>query len=251
MTNKIALITGASRGLGRASALHLADAGTHVIGTYNSSKEEATEVARQIEARGVRAIMLAFDAQAEDLAEFAAQVAQVLQSEFGGEKLDHLVNNAGIGIYALFAETTGDQLDLLYRIHFRAPFLLTQALLPYIKDGGSILFVSSGLARFTLPGYAAYASMKGAVEALTRYAAKELGERRIRVNCIAPGAIATDFSGGAVRDNPDANGFVASMTALGRVGEADDIGGAVAALLSDGMGWTNGERIEVSGGQGL
>lgn len=251
MTDKIALITGASRGLGRASALHLAKAGTHIIGTYSSSKSEAAEVTREIEVHGVKAAMLPFDAESEDFTEFAGKIAELLQSKFSTDTLDHVVNNAGIGVYASFAETTEDQLDKLYRIHVRAPFLLTQALLPHLKDGGDVLFVSSGLARFTLPGYAAYSAMKGAVEVLTRYAAKELGERGIRVNCIAPGAIATDFSGGAVRDNPDLNGFVASMTALGRVGEADDIGGAVASILGDGMRWTNGQRIEVSGGQSL
>ncbi|MEO3388215.1 SDR family oxidoreductase [Mesorhizobium sp. CAU 1741] len=251
MTNKIALITGASRGLGRASAVHLAKAGTHIIGTYNASKDEAAEVAREIETHGVKAAMLPFDAEADDFAAFAEQISDALQNRFGTDKLDHIVNNAGIGVHASIADTTADQLDQLYKIHFRTPFMLTQALLPHIRDGGSVLFVSSGLARFALPGHSAYASMKGAVEVLTRYVAKEMGARGIRANCIAPGAIATDFSGGAVRDNADLNGFVASMTALGRVGEADDIGGAVAAILSDGMRWTNGERIEVSGGQSL
>jgi NAD(P)-dependent dehydrogenase (short-subunit alcohol dehydrogenase family) len=251
MSNKIALITGASRGLGRASALELAKAGTHIIGTYKSSKDEATHVADQIEALGVKAAMLPMDAESQDFKGFADRVSETLQEVFGAEKLDHIVNNAGIGIHANFPDTTADQLDQLYRIHLRTPFLLTQALLPHLNDGGSVLFVSSGLARFTLPGYAAYAAMKGAVEVLTRYAAKELGGRGIRVNCIAPGAIATDFGGGAVRDDADVNGYVASMTALGRVGEAEDIGGAVAAILSDAMRWTNGTCIEVSGGQSL
>lgn len=251
MTNKIALITGASRGLGRSSALHLAKAGVHVIGTYNVSADAAAEVAREVEAYGVKAAMVPFDAEHGDVDAFAAEVAATLRSTFGGAKLDHVVNNAGIGIYASFVETTADEIDQLYRIHLRAPFRLTQALLAHLNDGGAVLYVSSGLARFTLPGYAAYSAMKGAVEVLTRYAAKELGERGIRVNCIAPGAVATDFSGGAVRDNADLNAHVASMTALGRVGEADDIGGAVAAILSDAMRWTNGERIEVSGGQSL
>jgi NAD(P)-dependent dehydrogenase (short-subunit alcohol dehydrogenase family) len=251
MTDKIALITGASRGLGKSSALHLAKAGTHIIGTYKSSRDEAQDVAREIETHGVKAAMVPFDAENEDLDRFADTIARTLQSTFGADKLDHLVNNAGIGVYAAFGETAADQLDTLYKIHVRTPFLLTQALLPRMRDGGNVLFVSSGLARFTLPGYSAYASMKGAVEVLTRYVAKELGERAIRVNCIAPGAIATDFTGGAVRDNSEINAFVSSMIALGRVGEADDIGGAVASLLSDGMGWANGTRLEVSGGQGL
>ena len=250
MTAKIALITGASRGLGRAGALALAKAGTHIIGTYKTSPDEALSVKRELEALGVKAAMLPFDAERADFSEFASDVAKTLAA-FDADRLDYLVNNAGIGTYAAFKDTTGEQIDQLYRINLRTPFLLTQALLPQLRDGGSVLFVSSGLARFTLPGYAAYAAMKGAVEVMTRYAAKELGERGIRVNCIAPGAIATDFSGGAVRDNADLNGFVASMTALGRVGEPGDIGGAVAAILSDAMRWTNGERIEVSGGQSL
>ncbi|MEZ5935199.1 MAG: SDR family oxidoreductase [Alphaproteobacteria bacterium] len=251
MSDKIAVVTGASRGLGRAAALHLAAAGTHVIGTYRSAKSEAEKVARAIEAEGVKAAMLPLDAEAQDFSAFSEQVAETLQAAFGRDRLDHLVNNAGIGIHASFADTSVEQLDQLYRIHVRTPFLLTQALLPQIADGGHVLFVSSGLARFALPGYAAYGSMKGAVEVMTRYAAKELGERGIRVNCIAPGAIETDFGGGAVRDNADLNRHIASMTALGRVGRPDDIGGAIAALLSDGMGWVSGVRLEVSGGQSL
>lgn len=195
--------------------------------------------------------MVPFDAESDDFDRFAGSIFETLRSTFAADKLDHLVNNAGVGVYAAFADTTADQLDTLYKIHVRTPFMLTQALLPHMRDGGNVLFVSSGLARFTLPGYSAYASMKGAVEVMTRYLAKELGERAVRVNCIAPGAIATDFTGGAVRDNSELNDFVSSMIALGRVGEADDIGGAVAALLSDGMRWTNGTRVEVSGGQGL
>ena len=251
MTDKIALITGASRGLGRSAALHLAKAGVHIIGTYNSSADEAATVAREIEAHGVRARMLQFEADNGDTAAFVREIVKALGTTFGATKLDIVLNNAGIGTYASFADTTPEQFDQLYRIHVRTPYFLTQGLLPHMNDGGNVLFVSSGLARFSLPGYAAYAAMKGAVEVLTRYAAKELGARKIRVNCIAPGAIATDFSGGAVRDNADLNGYVSSMIALGRPGEADDIGGAIAALLSDGMSWMNGERVEVSGGQSL
>ncbi|ANT62121.1 short-chain dehydrogenase [Salipiger sp. CCB-MM3] len=250
-SGKIALITGASRGLGRSAALHLARAGVHVIGTYNSSKTAADEVAREIEAEGVSAVMLPFDAEAEDFGAFAASLAEALQQTFGRESFDFLLNNAGIGYNRAIAETEAAQLDLLYRVHLRTPFLLTQALLPMITDGGAVLFVSSGLARFTLPGYGAYASMKGAVEVLTRYAAQELGPRGIRVNCLAPGAIATDFSGGVVRDNAEVNAKVAGMIALGRVGQPEDIGAGVAALLSDGMGWMSGQRVELSGGQGL
>ncbi|MFO6464199.1 SDR family NAD(P)-dependent oxidoreductase [Jannaschia sp. KMU-145] len=245
-----ALITGASRGLGRAAALHLAQDGIDVIGTYRSSEAEADAVATEIHAAGARAVMLRYDAEATDADTFAADLKRAL-AELGAERLDHLVNNAGVGAHAPFAETDLDVLDRMYRIHVRAPYALTRAVLPMMADGGRILFVSSGLARFAIPGYGAYAAMKGAVEVLTRYGATELGARGIRVNAIAPGAIATDFGGGAVRDNEEVRGFVSSTIALGRPGEADDIGGAVAAILSDRMGWLNGERIEVSGGQSI
>ena len=246
----IALVTGASRGLGRSALLHLARAGTHVIGTYHSSADEAEAVAGEARAAGVQAAMLRYDAEATDAEAFAGEVREVLGA-MSADRLDQLVNNAGVAGYAPFADTDLDTLDQMYRIHVRAPFALTRALLPVLNDGGRILFVSSGLGRFSLPGYAAYGAMKGAVEVLARYGAKELGARGIRVNAIAPGAIATDFGGGAVRDNPDVNAFVSSIVALGRPGEADEIGSAVAALLSGGMGWVNGQCIEVSGGQML
>ncbi|ETX27218.1 SDR family NAD(P)-dependent oxidoreductase [Roseivivax isoporae] len=251
MTDKIALITGASRGLGRAAALKLAETGTHVIGTYNRSKDAADEVAAGIEACGARAAMLPFDAETGDIPAFAAEIADTLRTRFGRDSLDHLVNNAGIGVHAPFAETAAEDLDRLYRIHVRTPFLLTRALLPLVAEGGHILFVSSGLARFALPGYAAYGAMKGAVEVLARYGAREFGARGIRVNSLAPGAIETDFGGGAVRDDAEVNAFVAANTALGRPGLPDDIGNAVAALLSGRLDWMTGQRVEVSGGQSL
>jgi NAD(P)-dependent dehydrogenase (short-subunit alcohol dehydrogenase family) len=167
------------------------------------------------------------------------------------EQFDYLVNNAGTGVQALFAETTEDQFDQLVNIHLKGTFFLTQKLLPLLADGGRIVNTSSGLARFVFPGYAAYAAVKGGIEVLTRYLAKELGPRGITVNTIAPGAIETDFRGGAVRDNPQVNAQIASMTAMGRVGLPDDVGGAVAALLSDGNNWITGQRIEVSGGMML
>jgi NAD(P)-dependent dehydrogenase (short-subunit alcohol dehydrogenase family) len=184
---------------------------------------------------------------------FAQSVAAELERTFGTMRFDFLVNNAGTSLHASIAETTAAQIDEVYSVHFKAPFLLTQKLLPLIADGGRILNVSSGLARMTMPGSAAYGAMKAAVETLTRYMAQELGPRKITVNVIAPGAIATDFSGGRVRDNPELNRRVASMTALSRVGQPDDVGGAVAMLLApeSGCGWINGQRIEVSGGMGL
>ncbi len=246
--SKIAIITGASRGLGRASALALARQGVAVIGTYLSNKTEADATAAAIAAAGSKAVMLPLDtSETASFAAFVEAVRTVLKENFGRESFDYLLNNAGIGHYAPFAEVREEDFDRLVNIHFKGVFFLTQKLLPLIADGGRILNVSSGLARFSLPGSSAYASMKGAVEVLTRYLAKELGPRRIAVNTIAPGAIETDFGGGRVRDNKDINAFVANVTAMGRAGLPDDVGGAVAAILSD-AGWITGQRIEVSGG---
>lgn len=246
----VALITGVSRGLGRSAALHLARAGIDVIGTSRSGTAAAEDAALAIRDAGARAVMLRYDAEETDAAAFAEAVRDAL-SALGTTRLNHLVNNAGIGAHAPFAETDPDLLDRMYRVHVRAPFALTQAMLPMMGEGGHVLFVSSGLTRFSILGYAAYAAMKGAVEVLARYGARELGARGIRVNAIAPGAIATDFGGGAVRDDPGVNAFIASTIALGRPGEPDDIGAAVAALLSGGMDWLNGQRVEISGGQML
>jgi NAD(P)-dependent dehydrogenase (short-subunit alcohol dehydrogenase family) len=246
------LVTGASRGLGRNMALHLARRGAGVIGTYHRRRDEADSLVAEIEALGGKAVMLPLDvSDSATFTAFAASVRDALQRTFGRAHFGALVNNAGIGLHASFAETTEAQFDELMRVHLKAPFFLTQALLPLIAEGGRILNVSTGLARFTVPGYGAYAAMKGGIEVLTRYMAKELGERRIRVNVIAPGAIETDFGGGAVRDNPSVNQFIAATIPLGRAGLPDDIGGAVAAILSDGFAWANGTRIEVSGGQNV
>ncbi|MDM4769616.1 SDR family NAD(P)-dependent oxidoreductase [Solimonas sp. SE-A11] len=251
-SSRIALITGGSRGLGRNAALALADKGNDVILTYRSRRDEAEAVVAEIVALGRRAVALPLDvADSAGFPAFAGQVRAALRQHWQRERFDYLLNNAGIGIHAGFADTTEAQFDELVKIHFKGPFFLTQALLPLIRDGGRILNVSSGLARFALPGYAAYASMKGAMEVLTRYQAKELGTRGIAVNIIAPGAIETDFGGGAVRDNAQLNAFVASQTALGRVGLPDDIGGAIAQLLAPQSGWINAQRIEVSGGMFL
>ncbi|MBO9717804.1 MAG: SDR family oxidoreductase [Pseudoxanthomonas sp.] len=247
----ITLVTGGSRGLGRNAALHLARQGSDLILTYRSSAAEAEEVASEIRAFGRRVAILPLDvADSSSFPAFAEQVRQVLAG-WGRERFDHLFNNAGIGVHATFAETSEAQFDELVKIHLKGPFFLTQALLPLIADGGRILNVSSGLARFALPGYAAYATMKGGIEVLTRYLAKELGARGISVNTLAPGAIETDFGGGTVRDNAQVNAFVASQTALGRVGLPDDIGAVVAALLAPGTGWINAQRIEASGGMML
>jgi NAD(P)-dependent dehydrogenase (short-subunit alcohol dehydrogenase family) len=248
----IALITGGSRGLGRSMALHLAERGVDVLFTYRSGEAEAAQVRERIVALGRKAVALPLDvADSGTFDAFAATVAGALERTWQRPRFDYLVNNAGTGLHAAIAETTSAQLDEMYNVHFKAPFLLTQRVLPLIADGGRILNVSSGLARFTIPGSAAYAAMKGAVEVLTRYLAKELGARRITANVIAPGAIETDFGGGMVRDNPEVNRMVASMTALGRAGRPDDIGAAVAMLLSPDSAWLNGQRIEVSGGMNL
>jgi NAD(P)-dependent dehydrogenase (short-subunit alcohol dehydrogenase family) len=248
----IALITGGSRGLGRSMALQLAARGVDVLFTYKSATAEANALREQLRGNGRKAAAMQLDVAASSTFDaFAKAVAGELQATFGRDRFDYLVNNAGNSLDATFAATTEAQLDDIYAVHFKAPFLLSQKLLPLIVDGGRILNVSSGLARFTMAGRAAYGSIKGGVEVLTRYMAAELAPRKITVNVIAPGAIATDFSGGAVRDNPELNKRVAAMTALGRVGEADDIGAAVAMLLSPECGWITGQRIEASGGMHL
>jgi NAD(P)-dependent dehydrogenase (short-subunit alcohol dehydrogenase family) len=251
MNQKIALITGASRGLGKSAALKLAQQGVGVILTWHSRQAEADAVVAAIEAGG-RAAALQLDAgDTASFEGFAANVRAVLELHWQRQQFDFLVNNAGVGVHASFEDTTEAQFDQLLGVHFKGPFFLTQKLLPLIADGGRIVNVSSGLARFSLPGYAAYASMKGAVEVMTRYLARELGPRGIAVNAIAPGAIETDFGGGAVRDNAELNAFVAAQTALGRAGLPQDIGGAIAALLSEDFGWVSGQRIEASGGMFL
>lgn len=250
-TRPTVLITGASRGLGRSAATHLARTGTAVIGTYRNSQVEADRLVEEFAGTETPVVVLPLDVgRTGDFAGFADSVRGVL-AELGADHLDALVNNAGSGVYAAFATTTEAQLDEMLLLHVKAPFLLTQALLPVLADGGRVLNVSSGLARFTGPGYSAYAAAKGAVEVLTRYQAAELGERGIRVNVLVPGAVATDFGGGIVRDVAEVNAAVSGDIALGRVGEADDIGAAVPALLSGALGWANGTRFELSGGQHL
>lgn len=252
MNKQIALITGGSRGLGKNTALHLAAKGVDIILTYRSQQAEAESVVTEIERLGARAVALPLDvADSTGFAAFSKEVQAVLQSHWQRDNFDFLVNNAGIGLHAPFAETSEAQFDQLMNIHFKGVFFLTQALLPLIADGGRIVNLSSGLARFALPGHAAYAAMKGAVEVLTRYLAKELGPRGIAVNVVAPGAIETDFGDGLVRDNAEVNAFIASQTALGRVGQPDDIGGVIASLLSEDNRWINAQRIEASGGMFL
>ena len=246
--NKIALITGGSRGLGRNTAVNLARNGTDVILTYRSNKKEADLAVAEIVALGRRAVAIQLDTgNVGAFEDFVKNVRQALAG-LGSERFDYLVNNAGTAHHNTIEKTTEAELDALYNVHFKGVFFLTQKLLPIINDGGRIVNVSSGLTRIIVPGSALYGSMKGAIEVLTKYMAKELGPRRITVNVVAPGAIATDFSGGMVRDNPEVNKMVSAATALGRPGVPDDLGPMIAALLSDENRWVNAQRIEVSGG---
>jgi NAD(P)-dependent dehydrogenase (short-subunit alcohol dehydrogenase family) len=249
MNNKIALVTGGSRGLGKDMALSLAKKGIDVVLTYHSNKDEAEKVAAEIQSLGQKAYVFQLDAgDIKSFDDFLKQVTERLETETGSSNFDFLINNAGTALYAPFAETTEEQFDAALNIHYKGVFFLTQKALPFINEGGRIINISSGLARFSFPGSSAYASMKGAVEVLTRYLAKELGSRNIAANVVAPGAIETDFGGGHVRDDKDMNAQIAGLTSLGRVGLPDDIGGVVAFLCSDEAKWINGQRIEVSGG---
>ncbi|MBB3195965.1 SDR family NAD(P)-dependent oxidoreductase [Roseateles terrae] len=248
----IALITGSSRGLGRSAALHLPARGIDVIVTYRSRQDEAQSVVKQIEAQGGRAAALALDvSQTAGFPAFVQSLRELLARHWQRDTIDHLVNNGGTGLHLPVADTTEAQFDELMNTHLKGPFFLTQALLPVIRDGGSILNISSGLTRFSVPGYGAYATMKGGLEVLSRYLAKELGPRGIRVNSMAPGAVETDFNGGALRSNVELNRFVSGVTALGRAGLPDDIGPVVASLLSQDSHWISGQRIEASGGMFL
>lgn len=248
-TQKIALITGGSRGLGRNTAESLAARGVDSVITYHSRAEEAQAVVAAIQAQGRKAVALQLDAGApKTFAGFAERLKKALQNTWGRSSFDFLVNNAGISHHAAFDKVTEEELDSLYQVHFKGVFFLTQKLLSLINDGGRIMTVSSGLTRIAIPPSASYASMKGAIEVLTRCLAKEPGPRGIAINTVAPGAIATDFSGGIVRDNPDLNKRVEDMTAMGRTGLPDDIGPMIASLLSQENRWINAQRIEVSGG---
>ena len=250
---RITLITGGSRGLGRNAALAVARQGGGAIITYRDKVAQAEDTVGEIRSQGGRAVALRLDvADVSSFAGFAERLRAALRDTWGRDSFDHLVNNAGHGDVAPIAETTEAQFDSLVDVHFKGVFFLTQALLPIIADGGRIVNLSTGLTRGAVPpGWSVYAAAKGAVEVLTVYMAKELGNRRIAVNTVAPGAIETDFFGGAVRDTPEFNKFFADMTALGRVGVADDIGPMIASLLGEDNRWINAQRIEVSGGQGI
>lgn len=249
---KIALVTGGSRGLGKDMALSLAKKGIDVIITYNTRKEDAQEVVTALQQAGRKAAALQLNtADIKSFDTFFKQLSEVLKGTFRKDRFDFLVNNAGIGIHALFTETTEEQFDQLMNVHLKGTVFLTQKALPLLADEGGIVNISTGLARFSVPGYSAYASMKGAIETMTRYQAKELGSRKIRVNAVAPGAIETDFGGGRLKTDADIRAFVTSATAMGRTGKPDDIGGVVAFLCTDDARWITAQRIEVSGGMNL
>lgn len=249
MNRKIAIVTGGSRGLGKNAIEKLAKNNVDIILTYHSQADAAQAVVQSVEAQGGKAVALQLNTGASGSFDaFVAQVKTQLQQVWQRDTFDFLVNNAGVGLHESFADTTEEQFDLMMNVHLKGPFFLTQKLLPLMADGGRILNVSSGLARFALQGSSAYAIMKGAIEVLTRYQAKELGARGITANVLAPGAIETDFSGGMVRDNPEVNKIVSGNTALGRAGLPDDIGGMVAMMLSDEAGWMTAQRVEASGG---
>ena len=246
---KINIITGGSRGLGRSMALHLADKGQDSIITYHGNKDAAHEVVKEIVAKGRKAVALQFDvSQSKTFDAFAGDIKKALAATWKADRFDHLVNNAGTGMYTPIADVTEAKFEEIMNIHLKGPYFLTQKLLPLMNDGGHIVNISSGLTRMTHDGSSVYAMMKGGIEVFTRYLAKELAARRITANTVAPGAIQTDFGDGRVRNSPDLQKMLTSNTALGRVAVADDIGALVAAMLSSDFGWVNGQRIEASGG---
>jgi NAD(P)-dependent dehydrogenase (short-subunit alcohol dehydrogenase family) len=248
MHTKTAIITGGSRGLGRDMAINLAQNGINVIFSYHSNTEKANEVISEIEALGQKAAAFPFDANDHKSGqEFVKKATEYLQQENNSPNFDFLINNAGTGTFNMVADTTEAQFDEMMNVHLKSIYFFTQAALPYLNDSGRIINISSGLTRFSFPGMSAYAMMKGGIEVFTRYLAKELGGRKITANVVAPGAIATDFAGGSNKQE-DKVAIISSVTALGRVGEAEDIGGVVAFLCSDKASWINGQRLEVSGG---
>lgn len=251
-TNKIALVTGGSRGLGKEMALRLAQAGNGVVITYLSQKAEAEAVVAQIEQSGQKAAALPLNvSDVKSFNTFFTTLTDVLQTKWDVQTFDFLINNAGIGATIPIAQVTEDDFDNLLNVHFKGVYFLTQKALPLMNDGGRVINISTGTTRFSVPGYSVYASMKGAIETFTRYLAKEIGPRGMTANVVAPGAIETDFNGAAIRNNPQMKGYLGSQTALGRVGQAEDIGGVVAFLCSPDAGWINAQRIEASGGMFL
>lgn len=248
MDTKIALITGGSRGLGRDMAIKLAQKGLNLVITYHSDLAAVNHTLNKVKAAGAQGTALQLDTTQGSFQPFKTQLGQALKKDFSTDRIDFLINNAGFGYNASVAETTEKDFDKLFNVHLKGVYFLTQTLLPMLNDGGGIINISSGLARFSFPGYSAYAVMKGAVEVFTRYLAKELGERKIKANTVAPGAINTDFNKERFEQMPQVIDYIANLTALGRVGESNDIGGVVAFLCTEEAQWINGQRIEASGG---
>lgn len=249
MKTKIAIVTGGSRGLGKDMAIRLAEAGKGVVLTYNTQKEDAEKVVAEITSKGQKAAALQLDVgNIKSFDAFVGRLSKTLKEVFHTDHFDFLINNAGIGANIPFTEVSEEDFDLFLNIHFKGVYFLTQKTIPLMRDGGRIINISTGTTRFCYPGYSVYASMKGAIETFTKYLAKELGHRKIAANIVAPGGIKTDFNNAAIRNNPQIESYLASQTALGRVGEAEDIGGIVAFLCSDDGYWINGQRIEASGG---
>lgn len=245
---KTAIITGGSRGLGRDMAINLAKDGVNIIFTYHNNEVKANALIEEIKTLGQVAFGIQYDAQVPNSGqELITKATQYLTSIFGQPNFDILINNAGTGTSNLIEETTEDQFDDMLQIHLKSVYFLTQAALPFINEAGRIINISSGLTRFSMPGMSSYAIMKGGIEVFTRYLAKELGNRKITANVVAPGAIATDFAGGSNKNEQKIE-LISNITALGRVGEPEDIGGVISFLCSEKSGWINGQRIEVSGG---
>lgn len=252
MKTKIALVTGGSRGLGKDMALALAKKGIDVILTYRTNEIEAEKTAQSIRLLGGKAASLFFDAaDVKSFDSFLIEISSLLNSVFGADKFDFLINNAGMGATLPITQVTEEAFDNLMNVHFKGVYFLTQKSIPLLNDGGGIVNISSGTTRFCVPGYSVYSSMKGALEVFTRYVAKELGSRGIRANVVAPGPVETDFNNAAIRNNPQMKSFLGSITALGRVGEPGDIGAVVAFLCTEDAKWINGQRIEVAGGINL
>jgi NAD(P)-dependent dehydrogenase (short-subunit alcohol dehydrogenase family) len=250
--SKTAIVTGGSRGLGRDMVLNLAKKGANIIFTYNSNQAEANKVVSEVAAIGQKAIAYQLDvSKMSSIDAFVRQATAYLQEHEGAPNFDYLVNNAGTGVFGSVLETTEEAFDTMMNIHFKGVYFLTQKLLPFMNDGGGIVNISTGLTRVSFPNLSAYASMKGAVETYTKFLAKELGSRKIRANVVAPGAIATDFGGGSNKTDENRRNAIAGITALGRVGVPEDIGGVVAFLCTAEAGWLNGQRIELSGGMAL
>jgi NAD(P)-dependent dehydrogenase (short-subunit alcohol dehydrogenase family) len=250
---KVAIVTGASSGIGRSAAIEIAKRGTGVILTYGNNPQGGLETVAAIEEEDGTAVALPLDlGETGTFAAFRDKAAGVLRDTWHRDTFDYLVNNAGFAHTSLIEDTTEETFDRLMRVLLKGPYFLTQRLLPLMADGGAIVNTSSNSASVGLePGYSAYASMKGGLNVLTRYMAKEFSTRGIRVNAVSPGSTRTRIGDDAFARFPEAIPALAAKTALGRVGEPDDIGAMIAALVSEESRWVTAQNIEVSGGYNL